>query len=251
MPMRLFLVLRESCGTVDGPTAGELDGHPGPPASASLTSKTQRALTSLRTDLGTKQPNLPARCLPPAAGYSVPGCHHPTSNARHRPCFSGAEGKVQGHDAHPDPPCSICSGCAPEQQLGSRSLVFKSIKGDRYGDTAATSARAPQDILYGLPHPRTCSLLSRPNSGFAWSLQDALTVVSTAACKRWMAPESFTVISEVRQHRSARSCRQLSQYSTHTSTSTRRQPRAEPCQPVGKLSRRFLSLFVEILNEFP
>ena len=64
----LFLVLNESRGTVDGPTAGGLAGDSGPPASASLTYKTQRALTSLGTDLGTKQPSLPARRLSPAAG---------------------------------------------------------------------------------------------------------------------------------------------------------------------------------------
>ena len=44
-----------------------------------------------------------------------------------------------GRMLSPDPPCSTHSGHAPEQQLGSRSLGLKSIKGDCYGDTAAAS----------------------------------------------------------------------------------------------------------------
>lgn len=57
---------------------------------------------------------------------------------------------------------SPCNGRPPEQQLGSRSLVFKSIKGDCYGDTAA--ARVSGSTRHPIwPPPSTHLLSSRPS----------------------------------------------------------------------------------------
>lgn len=78
----------------------------------------------------------------------------------------------------PNPPCSTHGSRAPGQQLGSRSLVFKSIKGDCYGDTAAAStsgsARHPR-----WPSPPTHLPASRPSKfGVCLEFMDALTVFS-------------------------------------------------------------------------
>lgn len=102
-------------------------------------------------------------------------------------------GKCAGTMLSPDPPCSTHSGHAPEQQLGSRSLVFKSIKGDCYGDTTAASASgSARHPIW--PSPPRHLLSSQPSkSGVCLEFMDTVTVFSTAACKRSMALESFTV----------------------------------------------------------
>lgn len=114
---------------------------------------------------------------------------------------------MQARCSAPTQPCSTHGGCAAEQQLGSRSLVFKSIKGDCYGDTTAASANgSARHPIW--PSPPMHLLSSRPSKfGVCLEFMDTLTVFSTPAYKRWVALESFTVPQEVQQHHSAHSCR--------------------------------------------